>query len=93
MIATKTRIGGLNPFLMISSGWLFGIPLFITLFFTLQNFGIEATVLSAAALDVGTALLVGKLDSKAGIELMVITVFVYVGMRVAPLITNLIASG
>jgi len=43
-------------------------------------------------LDVGAALPVGKLDSKAGIELIVITVFVYVGMRVAPLIANLIAS-
>jgi len=49
IIATKTKISGLNPLLMISSGWLFGIPLFITLFYTLQNFGIEATVLSGSS--------------------------------------------
>jgi len=92
MIATETKVGGLNPFLMISLGCLFGIPLFIMLFCILQHFGVEATVLSAAALDVGAALLVGKLDIKAGIELIVITVFVYVGIRVAPLITNIITS-
>jgi hypothetical protein len=92
MISTETKISDLNPFLMISLGCLFGIPLFIMLFCILQHFGVETTVLSAAALDVGAALLVGKLDVKAGIELMVITVFVYVGMRVAPLIANLITS-
>jgi hypothetical protein len=43
-------------------------------------------------LDVEAALLVGKLDIKTGIELMVITVFVYVGIRVAPLIANLLTS-
>ncbi|MCK4482798.1 hypothetical protein KAU55_06190 [Candidatus Bathyarchaeota archaeon] len=52
MIATETKISGLNPFLMISLGCLFGIPLFIMLFQILQHFGLEATVLSAAALDV-----------------------------------------
>jgi hypothetical protein len=30
MIATETKVGGLNPFLMICIGCLFGIPLFIT---------------------------------------------------------------
>lgn len=92
MIATETKISCLNPFLMISLGCLFGIPLFIMLFYILQHFGVEAPVLSVAALDVGAALLVGKLDLKAGIELMVITVFVYVGMRVAPLIANILTS-
>lgn len=92
MIATETKISDLNPFLMISLGCLFGIPLFIMLFCILQHFGVEATVLSAAALDVGATLLIGKLDVKAGIELMVITVFVYVVIRVAPLIANLITS-
>ena len=92
MIATQTKISGLNPYLMISLGCILGIPLFIMLFYTLQRFGIGATVLLAAALDVGAALVLGKLDLKVGIELMIITVFVYVGIRVAPLITNLLIS-
>jgi hypothetical protein len=69
-----------------------GTPLFIVPFYVLQHFGVEATVLSAAALDVGAALLVGKLYFKTEIELMVIMVFVYVGMRVAPLIANILTS-
>lgn len=92
MIATEAKISGLNPFLMISLGCLLGIPLFIMLFYTLKHFGAGATVLLTAALDVGAALLVGKLDLKAVIELTVITIFVYVGIRVAPLIAKLLTS-
>lgn len=61
MIATQAKIGDLNPILMISLGCILGIPLFIGLFYTLQHFGVGATVLLAAVLDVGAALLVGKL--------------------------------
>ena len=42
----------------------------------------------AATLDVGAALLLGNLNLKLGIELIVITIFVYVGIRVAPLIAD-----
>lgn len=62
------------------------------LFYSLQHFRVETTVLSAAALDVGAALLIGKLDLKAGIELIIITISVYIGRRVAPLIANLFTS-
>lgn len=92
MIATEIKVSGLNPFLMISLGCILGMPLFIGLFYTLQRFGVGATVLLAAALDVGAALLVGNLNLKAGIELTVITIFVYVVIRVAPLIANLLTS-
>jgi hypothetical protein len=92
MIATQTKISGLNPYLMISLGCLLGIPLFIMLFFTLQHFGVGATVLLASALDVGAALLLGSLDLKAGIELVIITIFVYIGIRVAPIIAGLLIS-
>lgn len=88
MIATQTKISGLNPYLMISLGCILGIPLFIMLFYTLQHFGVGATVLLAAALDVGAALLFGNLNLKLGIELIVITIFVYIGIRVAPLIAD-----
>lgn len=92
MIATQTKISGLNPYLMISLGCIIGIPLFFVLFFVLQRYGAGATVLLAAALDVGAALLLGNLNIKAGIELVVITVFVYAGIRVAPTIADYIIS-
>ena len=49
-----------------------------------------AAVFTAAVLDVGAALLVGGLSLRAGIELGIITVFVYVGMRVAPYAAKLL---
>ena len=93
MIASQAKISGLNPVLMISLGCMLGIPLFLLLFYTLQHFGVGVTVLLAAALDIGAALLMGALNLKAGIELVVITVFVYIGMRVAPLIADILTSG
>lgn len=92
MIASQAKISSLNPVLMISLGCLLGIPLFIILFYILQHFGVGATVLLAAALDVGAALLIGKLNLKVGIELGVITIFVYVGMRIAPLVAKILTS-
>ena len=88
MIASQAKITGVNPIIMISLGSIIGIPFFMLLFYALQNYGVEAAVLTAAALDVGAALLVGKLNLRAGLELAIITLFVYVGMRVAPLIAK-----
>lgn len=90
MIATQAKIVGVNPFVMISLGCVLGIPFFFMLFYTLQHFGVGAAVLMAAVLDVGAALLVGGLNLRAGIELGIITVFVYVGMRVAPYAAKLL---
>jgi len=46
MIATQSKVSGLNPTLMISLGCILGIPMFIMLFLILKHFGVEATVLS-----------------------------------------------
>jgi hypothetical protein len=92
MIAAQTKISGLNPYLMISLGCIFGIPLFAMLLYVLQHYGVGLTVLLAAALDIGAALLLGSLDLKAGTELVVITIFVYVGIRAAPLIADYLTS-
>ena len=88
MIATEMKVSGLNPVLTISLGCILGIPMFLVLYYVLKNFGVEATVLLAATFDVGAALLVGKLNLKAGVELLIITLFVYAGIKIAPLITN-----
>jgi hypothetical protein len=90
MIASQAKIAGVNPMIMISLGSIIGIPFFALLFYALQSYGVGAAVLLAAALDVGAALLVGNLDLRAGIELAIITIFVYAGMRIAPLIAKLL---
>ena len=90
MMASKAKVMGVNPIIMIALGSIMGIPFFILLLYALQIYGVEAAVLLAAALDVGAALLVGNLNLRAGIELAIITVFVYVGMRVAPLMAKVL---
>ena len=92
MIATESKMSGFNPILTVSLGCILGIPLFIVLFYTFKHLGVEATVILAAAFDVGAALLLGKINLKGGLELLIITAFVYVGIRVAPIIAEAILS-
>ncbi len=93
MIATEMKVSDLNPVLTISLGCILGIPMFLILYYTLKNFGVEVTVLLAAIFDVGAALLIGKLDMKAGLELLIITLFVYAGLKIAPLLVNRLIPG
>ena len=90
MIATESKISGLNPILTVILGCILGIPLFLILLYTFQRLGVAATVLLAAIFDLGAALLLGSIDIKSGIELIIITVFVYAGIRLAPMIAELI---
>ncbi len=92
MIATESKISGFNPILTVILGCILGIPLFIVLFYTFKHLGVEATVILAAVFDVGAALLLGKINLKGGLELLIITAFVYVGIRVAPIIAEAILS-
>jgi hypothetical protein len=88
MIATQSKNILVNPYYMIMLGSLLGIPAFMLLYKILATFGLGAAVLSAALLDVGAALLIGSMNVKSGIELMIITVFVYIGIRIAPLVAD-----
>ena len=92
MIASQAKISGVNPVIMIVLGSIAGIPMFILLFYVLSNYGLSAAVLFAAILDVGAALLVGSLSLKSGIELAIITLFVYAGMRIAPIISSFLVE-
>lgn len=88
MIASQARVARIDPVAVIVLGCLLGIPFFVALLYTLKYVGLEAAILVAAAFDVGAAVLLGELDLKLGLELAVITVFVYVGIRAAPMIAD-----
>ena len=92
MIATQAKLTGINPFLVILTGSLLGVPMFYLLYLILKHIGVGAAVIAAALLDAGAALLMGGLDLKAGIELAIITVFVYIGIRVAPIAAKLLTT-
>jgi len=90
MIVQQVKVKGLNLYAIIVLGTLISIPLFVILSRITIRFGTGWAILFAAVGDVAAAALLGVIDPKTGVELAIITVFVYVGIRVAPVISNLI---
>ena len=81
---------GLNLYTVIVLGALISIPLFVTLSRITIRFGTEWAILFAAVGDVAAATLLGVIYPKTGVELAIITVFVYIGIRLAPVISGLV---
>jgi len=90
MSAMLVQQAKLNINAVIVLGALISIPLFIILAKIVIKFGVAWAVVFAAIGDFAAAALLGTVDLKAGVELAIITVFVYVGIRLAPIIANLI---
>jgi len=90
MIASQSKVSGINPVAVIILGSILGIPLFLVLLYVLNTWGVGAAVILAAVFDLGAAALLGELDLKAGLELLVITAFVYAGIRLAPRIVGML---
>jgi hypothetical protein len=90
MIATQAKTLDISPYYMIALGSVLGIPAFWLLYHVLSTHGVEAAVLTASALDMCAALILGSMSVKSGVELFIITLFVYIGMRVAPLVASLL---
>ena len=63
---------------IIVLGALISIPLFMILSNVTIRFSTELAILFAAVVDVAAAALLGVIEPKAGVELAIITVFVYV---------------
>ena len=90
MLVQQAKVKGLNINAVIVLGALISIPLFIILAEIIIKFGVIWAIVFAAIGDFAAAALLGTVDLKAGVELAIITVFVYVGIRLAPIIANLI---
>lgn len=90
MIAQQAKGKGLNLNTIIVLGALTSIPLFVILSHITIRFGIGWAILFAAVGDVAAAALLGVRDLKTGVELAIITVFVYVGIRLAPVTSGFI---
>lgn len=88
MMVQQAKARDVSIYAVIPLGALISIPLFIVLSSILLRFGMAWAVLFAAVGDVAAAALFGLIDPKAGVELAIITVFVYVGIRVAPLLSG-----
>ncbi len=92
MIAAQSRVSGINPYAAVALGALISVPLFAGLVHLYRTAGLEAAVLAAALADLGAAVLLGSLNLRAGLELLIMTGFVYVGIRVAPAAAEALTS-
>ncbi len=92
MMVQQAKVKGLNLYAIIVLGALISIPLFVILSRILIKFGIGWAIIFAAVGDFAAAALLGAIDPRTGVELAIITVFVYIGIRLAPVISGLIFS-
>jgi hypothetical protein len=90
MMVQQAKMKGLNLYAIIVLGALISVPLFVMLSRILLRFGIGWATLFAAVGDFAAAALLGTIDPKTGVELAIITVFVYLGIRLAPVISSFI---
>jgi hypothetical protein len=90
MLLEQGKVRNLNVHAVIVLGALISIPLFAVLLHILVNFGLGWAIIFAAIGDFAAAALLGTIDAKTGVELAIITIFVYVGIRLAPLISEII---
>ena len=90
MMVQQAKLKGLSLYAIIVLGALISIPLFVILSRILIRFGVGWATIFAAVGDFAAAALLGAIDPRTGVELAIITVFVYIGIRLAPVISSFI---
>lgn len=90
MMVQQAKMKGLNLYAIIVLGALISMPLFVMLSRILIRFGTGWAIIFAAVGDLAAAVLLGAIDPRTGVELAIITVFVYLGIRLAPVISSFI---
>lgn len=70
-------------------GMLISVPLLFLMIFTFKRFGVLGALIFCVLTDLGAALIMKNMSLKAGIQTLVIAVFVLIGVKIAPLICDL----
>ncbi len=71
-------------------GSVLSIPLVLLIVLVFGRYGLWGALAFCILTDLGAALFMKQLSLKAGVETFIIAVFVILGVKVAPLITNLL---
>ena len=69
-------------------GSIIAIPLVVAMVWVFAGFGLWGALAFCILTDLGAAFVMKEIDIRAGIETLVIAVFVIIGVKVAPLITK-----
>ncbi len=74
-------------------GTLIALPLIMLMVAVFGRWGVTGALIFCVATDLGAALMMGGLSLKAGVETLVVALFVIAGVKVAPLLTSLLKLG
>ncbi|MBN2186365.1 MAG: hypothetical protein JW732_02820 [Dehalococcoidia bacterium] len=83
------RYSGANLAWTVALGTLVAVPLVVGMALLFARFGLWAALALAIATDFGAAALMGAISMKAGIETIVVAVFVIAGVRVSTIVSGL----
>ena len=68
-------------------GTVLSLPLVVAMVLVFQRYGLAAALAFAVATDLISALAVGEISFKAGLETLIIAAFVFAGVRIASTIS------
>jgi hypothetical protein len=76
----------------VPGGALISIPILVVMVFTFGKFGLWGALLFCVLTDLGAACVMSTISFKAAIETGIIALFVILGVKVAPLVSKLLAG-
>lgn len=65
------------------------VPILLLMVFVFSKFGVIGALAVCVCTDLGAALIMRDISLKAGLETFIIALFVIIGVKTAPLISNL----
>lgn len=89
-------ISGYSPASMMKTvlaGTVLSVPLLILMVTCFGKFGIWGALAICVATDFGAAVIMKGINPRAGVETLVIALFVILGVKVAPLVSGLFPWG
>ncbi len=96
MCAVISKIHQLNPYIISITGTLLSTPLVILLLYITINYGITLAIIFAAITDIIASLIIGTLNIKYAIEILIISTFVWAGVytatKTSPIITKILQN-
>lgn len=94
MCAVISKIHQVNPYIISITGTILSTPLVVLLLYITINYGITLAIIFAAITDIIASLIIGTLNIKYAIEILIISTFVWAGVytatKTSPIITKIL---
>lgn len=77
-------------FLTVLLGIVFSIPIMLFMVFIFSKFGVWGALALCVATDLGAALVMKEISLTAGLDTLIIALFVIIGVKLAPIISGFV---